>query len=111
MGMFTLKNPRRLYALSSDLVVVRFAAQDILFAMLKSSGSAPSSMAASIFVMLEMISLRFSFVPIFCQAQLKNSTVAGAMSSCSVQPRVNHTLSPKLASSDGSVVSTSAKYA
>jgi hypothetical protein len=56
-GMLTSNIPRMEYAMSSTLVVFRFAAQDILLAVLEILGSTPSSASASIPVMCLEVTL------------------------------------------------------
>jgi hypothetical protein len=108
--MFTPKMPISEYASSSTQVIVRFDAHDIRLATENTTDS--TSLSRSLFgipVISLMAASNLRFSEIRSHSLEKNMTVAGAINSCKVQPRVNHR--PLLKVSMGSVNRTSERSA
>lgn len=90
-GMLTSKIPHRQYAMSSTLIVSLRAAHDILLATANSpSPASPCSTASGIPVISLSTPASPRLSPLYSHSLSKNTTLAGAISSCSVYPRVNY---------------------
>src|SRR3954454_17236974 len=84
--------PNNEYALSSWRKVSRLVAHDIRSATLKSDNGVPRRAIAGIPVISQMYRSKEVLLPSSSPSFEKKSTDAGAISSCRVQPRVNHAL-------------------
>lgn len=93
MYMWISNTPRRQYAMSSERVVTRVAAHDILWAIVY-CGIVDLSFKAPMWILvMSAIQLDIPFLsPRTVQSAAKKNTFEGARSSCNVQPRVNHRL-------------------
>src|SRR4051812_24114321 len=90
--MLTWKMPSSEYAMSSWRKVSRHAAHDIRSATLKSDNGLPRRAMAGMPVTSQMCRSREALLPRSSLSLEKKSTDAGAISSCRVQPRENHSL-------------------
>lgn len=91
----TPKIPSKQYTLSSFNVVVRLAAQVIRSSTLNSVRLCPLNTLIGILVISWISCSNDILLPSRLPSLEKNSTVAGARSSCNVQPRTNHRLRRK----------------
>lgn len=93
--MATPNKPINEYARSSTFFVFRSAAQDIICATQKRLGFSTSlKTSTGIRVIFSNFFARSRLSPMEAQFLSKNSICFGAMSSCRVQPRVNHSGQP-----------------
>ena len=97
-GIETLSSPSRQYTISSSSVVVRFLAHVNCLDVLNWSRGSFRSAVSGMPVILCMSVSSDALSPMRCPSREKNSTNTGAISSCSVHPRVNYVLLQKEAS-------------
>ena len=90
MGIEMPRIPSRQYMMSSSSVVVRFLAHCLRSDALKCSKEQLRNAASGMPVILCSSPARDALSPMCCPSREKNSTDTGAISSCSVHPRVNH---------------------
>jgi hypothetical protein len=100
--MLTPKIPKRQYAVSSNLVVSLFDADDMRLAMLTDGMWGVRRLDSSIPVIHVINWDKVCLDPIYRQLFVNICTSAGTISSCSVQPLVNHRLRVKDDSKFGS---------
>lgn len=92
-GMLTSNRPKRQYAMSSSLIVTRFAAQAILLAMLKPPVCTESVSVRAGFCMPVHLLISYArpcLELIEPHTASKKTTSFGASSSCKIQPLVDH---------------------
>src|ERR1700733_11931629 len=89
------KMPIKQYAASSSIVVTRFAAQLFRSETENICKGLPSRACKEMPVISCIWAFNDTLSPSRLPSEEKNSTEAGASSSCNVQPRVNHLLSRK----------------